>query len=180
MYNIFIFAKTRRHVKKIDLSAKLTKKQTAIAIICVAIFVIAGVIGAAVGGVAYYKNQKAAVTNCSSSSANAFHMRANGTLVYVYDNGTENVDLTKIIEVSDGASMSLVAVLDGNKEKTENKSFLLNVEKGETYYVIFNVTSRGGQRTNGYMAEVVNRNNYSENDTLTIGFDVSEYVKDNN
>ena len=162
-----------------NLNEKLTKKTSIIVIISVVVFVIIAIIASVFGGNAYYNNMQAKITNYSLSSSDDFHMRSDGlSLVYKYENGTDNVDLNKIITVSERASFKIVAVLNSDMEKIKLTSSLLPVDNNEQYFVVINVSSEGGFVKNGYVIEIVNENNYSDKSPSIEGvsdFNIMEY-----
>ena len=145
------------------LNEKLSVKSTVIAISAVILFLIAGIIASVLGGITFYNSKEAKIINYSVSPQDAFHLRKDGTtLVYKYQNGTENVDVDKIIKLSKNASYKILAAYDGNNNQLNNTSSVLNTAENQRYFLLINVSSEYGFVQNGYLLEIVNIENYSD------------------
>ena len=152
-------------MKKADLTEKLTKKQTTIAVIAVAVFVLLGILAAILGNVFYLKNQEAKIVNYSSSSDSALRLRNNGALVYVYKEPTA-FSLNDVLELSKGATMTVVRA-----ESVPDKTVLpaqTEIDPSATPHltVFLQVKSRSGQKTTDYVLEIVSQNEYGPDEAL--------------
>ncbi len=162
-------------MKNIDLSERLSKKNTIVAIICIVVFLIAGFLAAVLGHIAYVNSREAEILNYSHSSSSDFFMRSDGlNLVYKYKDSVSEVNLSNILELSDGASFRILVVLNEDGEKISHSEVTFDVSDKQQYFVIVNVTSLGRVHTNGYLIEIVSETDYSE---VPPEFDISDYFQ---
>lgn len=158
-------------VRKIDLTERLSKKNTIIAVVCIVVFLIIGFVAAVVGHRAYLDSREAEITNISYSSSAKLFMRADGvTLVCKYSSSDVSVALDKVLSLSKGASLSVVSVVDENGSPVSHSGVSFDVSDGQRYFVILNVKSFGGVHTNGYVLEIVSEEDFDVNGTTPFSF----------
>lgn len=148
------------------LSGRLSKKTTFVAIVCVIVFVLAGIIAAVCSHVAFVNGEKAEIVNYSSSPSSAFHLRTGkvSDLVYKYGDKDKTVDIDKVIELPSGASYKIVKVLDRDLQPIAHEGTVFQVENGERYFVFLTVLSNGGLKKQNYTIELVRLSDYSAED----------------
>ena len=152
-------------MQKIDLNKKLNKKQTTIAVIAIACFVILGIVGAIVGNVLYLDSQEAKIVNYSSSNNAPLRMRNNGSFVYVYKDATE-IRLTDVLELSKGATLSVIRIeTDPEKEALSAKTEI-DLTAHPHVTVFLQVKSKSGKKTTDYMLEIVSESEYRPDEKL--------------
>lgn len=146
-----------------NLNEKLSVKTTIIALSAVILFLTAGILASILGGIVFYNSKEAKITNYSISPQDAFHLRKDGsTLVYKYLNGTENVNTDDVIELSKNASYKILATYDENGNLLKGNSSVLDTSKNQRYFLLINVSSEYGFVQNGYLLEIVNIDDYSD------------------
>lgn len=155
-------------MKKCDLSARLSRKNTIIALVCIAVFLIAGIVVAVVTHSSYVNKvlsqEEATITNYSTSPSSDFVLRAGtvSTLVYKYDDTAITVDLNDIIALSEGATFSVDLVLGGNKVPIDHIGTKFPVANGQKYFVVVTVHSAHNVRQNKYFLELVKKSDFSD------------------
>lgn len=165
-------------MRKIDLSGRLSKKNTLIAVVCIVLFVVIGFIAAVAGHRAYVNSREAKITNISYSTSAKFFMREDGlNLVYKYSPSDGEVDLSEILSLSDGATFRIGAVLDKDGNRIDHTSVVFDVSDSDRYFVIINVKSLGGVHSNGYIVEIVSEDDFDpESPSLVIPENIKEYI----
>ena len=165
-------------MRKIDLSARLSPKNTLIPVACIVLFVVIGFIAAVVGHRTFVNSREAKIINISYSTSEKFFMREDGlNLVYKYSSSDDEVDLSKIVSLSDGATFRIGAVLDKDGNKTDHTGVVFDVSDSEKYFVILNVKSLGGVHSNGYIVEIVSEDDFDpESPSLVIPENIKEYI----
>lgn len=148
---------------KIDFNKRLSKKGTAIAVVCIVLFILLGFVAAIVGHVVYLHNQEAKIVNYKHREGAELRMRNDGTLVYVYDNKT-TVDVKEVLELSEGASLRVVRVVSENRVlPTTDK---INVAEEPHVYLLLQVVSEAGNKTTNYYLEIVSKEEYQPDGQL--------------
>ena len=162
---------------KRELNKKLSLRTTLIILGVLLLFIIGGIVGGIVGHKAYLNDQKAEIVNYGKTESENFHLRKDGTLAYIYDDEDVTVDIFDVVEVSKGATLHLIAVLDDEGNKLEDLSNELNVENDERYFLITEVVSNGGIVKNGYLIEVANEKYYPYDKGIEVILgDIKEYI----
>ena len=151
-------------MKKIDLSERLDRKNSVIAIVCILVFLIAGFVAAIVSHSSYLKNAESKIVNYGVSSSSSFHLRAGtlSTLVYKYADNATVVDLDDVIEVSKGATYSVDLVLNAERQTVEHRGTKFDVSNGQRYFLLITVKSIGNLYRNKYVLELVKKSDYTE------------------
>ena len=152
-------------MKKIDFNKKLNKKQTIIAIMSIACFVLLGIVGAILGNVLYLDSQEAKVVNYSSSNGSSLRMKNNGSLVYVYKDTTA-INLSDVLELSKGATLKVIRV-----ETTPDKESLppqteIDPSVHPHVNVFLQVKSKSGKKTTDYLLEIVSEKEYRPDEKI--------------
>ncbi len=150
---------------KINLNGKLSKKGTIIALALVAAFVLAGIVGAVVGHKSYIDKQGAEIVNAPFTEGVSLRRRADMTYVYVYEENAESVDVTKVLELSKGASMRVQKVVNESGVALPTHS-VINVKENRHSFVLLQVTSDGGAHVRSYVLEIVSREEYRPDDKM--------------
>ena len=139
---------------KIDLNEKLSKKTSTIIVLAIVLFVIVGIIVAVAAHSTYIKGREAKIVKVSASPIKdgLYATKTPSYLGYNYSDGVKTIDLTKIVSVSDGATLSVKKVLNANLEPVSGT--VLDVESGQGYLVYVSVMSDGNYRKNGYVIQI--------------------------
>lgn len=147
------------------LNKKLSKKSTVICIVCIAVFVISGILGAILGHQAYLNSREAKITNYSVREGSALRMRNNGELVYCYQDGCKKLDVKELLELSDGATMQLVrsVTADGTLLPLSTQ---IDLTANNHVYLFLRVTSEGNKFKRDYILEVVSASDYQADQKL--------------
>ncbi len=166
-------------MSKVDLSARLSKKNTIIAIVVIIVFAICGILAAVLGHRAYLRGCEARITNVSSSpSASLFYRSDNLTMVYTYSTKEKKVVLSDVLKLSEGATMTIKIVTDANGKVIDRSGDTFDVADGERYIVFIEIKSNGGIHKNGYVLDVVSRDEYSDKtpDFIKEVTDIKDYI----
>ena len=139
---------------KIDLNEKLSKKTSTIIVLAIVLFVIVGIIVAVAAHSTYIKGKEAKIVKVSASPIKdgLYATKTPSYLGYNYSDGVKTIDLTKIVSVSKGATLSVKKVLNANLEPVSGT--VLDVANGQGYLVSVSVTSDGNYRKNGYVIQI--------------------------
>ncbi len=150
-------------MKKIDLSARLSKKNTIIAIVCVFVFLVCGILAAVLGHKAYLTGCEAKITNVSSSPSSSLFSRPDGlTIVYAYSTEEKQVKLGEVLSLSKGATMTIKTVTDASGKVISRSGDTFEVAENERYIVFIAIKSNGGLHENGYVLDIVSADEYSD------------------
>lgn len=139
---------------KIDLNEKLSKKTSTIIVLAIVLFVIVGIIVAVAAHSTYIKGKEAKIVKVSASPIKdgLYATKTPSYLGYNYSDGVKTIDLTKIVSVSKGATLSVKKVLNANLEPVSGT--VLDVANGQGYLVYVSVMSDGNYRKNGYVIQI--------------------------
>ena len=139
---------------KIDLNEKLSKKTSTIIVLAIVLFVIVGIIVAVAAHSTYIKGREAKIVKVSASPIKdgLYATKTPSYLGYNYSDGVKTIDLTKIVTISKGATLSVKKVLNANLEPVSGT--VLDVANGQGYLVSVSVTSDGNYRKNGYVIQI--------------------------
>ena len=139
---------------KIDLNEKLSKKTSTIIVLAIVLFVIVGIIVAVAAHSTYIKGREAKIVKVSASPIKdgLYATKTPSYLGYNYSDGVKTIDLTKIVSVSKGATLSVKKVLNANLEPVSGT--VLDVANGQGYLVYVSVMSDGNYRKNGYVIQI--------------------------
>ena len=139
---------------KIDLNEKLSKKTSTIIVLAIVLFVIVGIIVAVAAHSTYIKGKEAKIVKVSASPIKdgLYATKTPSYLGYNYSDGVKTIDLTKIVTISKGATLSVKKVLNANLEPVSGT--VLDVANGQGYLVSVSVTSDGNYRKNGYVIQI--------------------------
>lgn len=139
---------------KIDLNEKLSKKTSTIIVLAIVLFVIVGIIVAVAAHSTYIKGREAKIVKVSASPIKdgLYATKTPSYLGYNYSDGVKTIDLTKIVSVSKGATLSVKKVLNANLEPISGT--VLDVANGQGYRVYVSVMSDGNYRKNGYVIQI--------------------------
>ena len=139
---------------KIDLNEKLSKKTSTIIVLAIVLFVIVGIIVAVAAHSTYIKGKEAKIVKVSASPIKdgLYATKTPSYLGYNYSDGVKTIDLTKIVSVSKGATLSVKKVL--TKDLKPVSGTVLDVANGQGYLVSVSVTSDGNYRKNGYVIQI--------------------------
>ena len=139
---------------KIDLNVKLSKKTSTIIVLAIVLFVIVGIIVAVAAHSTYIKGREAKIVKVSASPIKdgLYATKTPSYLGYNYSDGVKTIDLTKIVSVSKGATLSVKKVLNANLEPVSGT--VLDVANGQGYLVYVSVMSDGNYRKNGYVIQI--------------------------
>ena len=139
---------------KIDLNEKLSKKTSTIIVLAIVLFVIVGIIVAVAAHSTYIKGREAKIVKVSASPIKdgLYATKTPSYLGYNYSDGVKTIDLTKIVTVSKGATLSVKKVLNANLEPVSGT--VLDVANGQGYLVYVSVMSDGNYRKNGYVIQI--------------------------
>lgn len=153
---------------KIDLNEKLSKKTSTIIVLAIVLFVIVGIIVAVAAHSTYIKGREAKIVKVSASPIKdgLYATKTPSYLGYNYSDGVKTIDLTKIVTVSKGATLSVKKVLTKDLEPVSGT--VLDVASGQGYRVYVSVTSDGNYRKNGYVIQIESEH------TLIEGPDIDE------
>lgn len=140
---------------KIDLNEKLSKKTSTIIVLAIVLFVIVGIIVAVAAHSTYIKGREAKIVKVSASPIKdgLYATKTPSYLGYNYSDGVKTIDLTKIVSVSKGATLSVKKVLTAKDLKPVSGT-VLDVASGQGYLVYVSVTSDGNYRKNGYVIQI--------------------------
>ncbi len=139
-------------MSKINLNDKLSKKSSAIVLVCILVFILIAMIAIAAGHTAYLSNQKAQITNVSS-----FRLINPQMMVFVYPDGDTSVDIDKIVEVNKKATFSLVKIIDEDGTISPPQSSVISVSEKPTRDVIVRVKSPSKTKTVDYRITLVSK-----------------------
>ena len=144
---------------------KLSKKTSIICIVCIALFVLAGMIGAIVGHRIYLNSREAFITNYSTKEGATLRMRNNGCLVYSYQDALTELEVTDVLEISDGATIKAMRLetIDGTVLPLSTK---LDLTATPHVFLFLHVTSEGNQHQKDYILEVVSASDYQADQKL--------------
>ena len=139
---------------KIDLNEKLSKKTSTIIVLAIVLFVIVGIIVAVAAHSTYIKGKEAKIVKVSASPIKdgLYATKTPSYLGYNYSDGVKTIDLTKIVTVSKGATLSVKKVL--TKDLKPVSGTVLDVANGQGYLVSVSVTSDGNYRKNDYVIQI--------------------------
>lgn len=139
---------------KIDLNEKLSKKTSTIIVLAIMLFVIVGIIVAVAAHSTYIKGREAKIVKVSASPIKdgLYATKTPSYLGYNYSDGVKTIDLTKIVTVSKGATLSVKKVLNANLEPVSGT--VLDVANGQGYRVYVSVMSDGNYRKNSYVIQI--------------------------
>ena len=139
---------------KIDLNEKLSKKTSTIIVLAIVLFVIVGIIVAVAAHSTYIKGKEAKIVKVSASPIKdgLYATKTPSYLGYNYSDGVKTIDLSKIVSVSKGATLSVKKVL--TKDLKPVSGTVLDVANGQGYLVSVSVTSDGNYRKNDYVIQI--------------------------
>lgn len=131
-------------------NARISRKSAAIVVIAVVVFLLAAVTALIVGHGAYLDGQQALITNYNT----AFKATTPQTLVYLYEDGLERVDLAEAIEVSKGAKFSVTKIQDEDGTVSKASGTVIDVSVKPQRLAVVNVVSASGSRSTDYRITV--------------------------
>ncbi|MBR1624692.1 MAG: hypothetical protein IJ676_03000 [Clostridia bacterium] len=139
---------------KIDLNEKLSKKTSTIIVLAIVLFVIVGIIVAVAAHSTYIKGREAKIVKVSASPIKdgLYATKTPSYLGYNYSDGVKTIDLSKIVSVSKGATLSVKKVL--TKDLKPVSGTVLDIANGQGYLVSVSVTSDGNYRKNDYVIQI--------------------------
>ncbi|MGN1042708.1 MAG: hypothetical protein ACI4SK_04425, partial [Christensenellales bacterium] len=131
---------------------KTLDKKTVIAIIVVATCLALVALSAAIAGhTIYVENSEAKILNYNT----AFKATTPQTLTYVYDDGVQSIDFSKIIEVSKGATFSIQKIQDEDMTVSKGTGCVLDVSEKSQRLALVSVVSKNGVGKTDYRITVV-------------------------
>lgn len=137
-------------MEEIKTKKKISKK-TAIVIIAVAVAVaLVAVIGGVAGHSAYENKQKAFIENYDVD----FTATTPQTLLYYYEDGSANVDLSKVVKVSKGASFSVTKIQDEDGTVNKPDGYIIDVSVKKQRLAVVKVVSASGKKNTDYRITV--------------------------
>lgn len=151
-------------MKKIDLSSRVSRKTSLIALLCILLFLIAGITVAVVTHSSYLKNAEGKIVNYGMTPSSDLSLRQGtlSTLVYKYADDAKSVDINDVIEISKGATYSVDLVLSADLTPLGHTGTAFSVENGERYFLLVTVKSAGNVYQNKYILELVRKSDYKD------------------
>ena len=154
-------------MKKFDLDQKLSKKATIVAACAIVCFVLAGIIGAVLGGTLYAKGQEAKITNYSSSQNASFRMRNDGTLVYIYEQPSV-LDVNDVIAVSKNANLTVLRAEILPDGVSFAPASTVDLTPHPHVQLLVQVKNPINEKTTDYLLEIVSKTDYQPDKALPV------------
>lgn len=141
---------------------KVGKKTAVTVAAVVALFVMAALCGF-IAGHAVYENRS---TACIVNSSTAFGRSAPDSLIYWYDDGADSVDLKKIIEIPNGASLRFVRAEDEDGHREPVADGVIDVSRKPQRLVLAAVVSANKKQMKNYRITVAPKS--ARENTITL------------
>lgn len=133
-------------------TGKKINKKTVVAIIIVTVCVAIIALSAGIAGhTTYVKNSEALITNYNTD----FKATTPQTLVYVYEDGSQEIDMSKIIKLSEGATFSVEKIQDEDSTVTKGNGTVIDLSVHAQRLVAVRVVSKNGVGTTDYRITLV-------------------------